>query len=222
MCNRQGLISCPICQETLYCSVECQNKDEPVHRLLCPSSKNFNTSNPPPCRDKDWSYKRGILFGADADAPTWVWVKYKKSKYGYDENSGDFLGDDNPMPSTSRVQRNAVRGKQLKNTIDIIYRDEFGYDGSKPNLSIATAAHNGLKFMWRGNVVAMARLGLSLLSTDVVDMDLSSFRDVVDYFESYNGRNAEDFVARPGEHGLILRQIIPPASPTAAYTRNTR
>jgi hypothetical protein len=183
-----------------------------VHRLLCPSSKNFNTSNPPPCPDKDWSYKRGILFRADADAPTWVWVKYKKNNYGYDENSGDFLGDGNPRPSRSRVQRNVVRGKQLKNTIDIIYRDEFEFDGSHPNFSIATAAYDGLKFMWRGNVVAMARLGLSPLSTDVVDMDLSSFRDVVDFFESYNGSNAGDFVARFGAHGDILTEMIPPAS----------
>jgi hypothetical protein len=222
MCNRQGPSCCSVCQESIYCSVECQNKDWPAHRLLCHSSKNFNTSNPLPCPDKNRSYKRGILFRAHADAPSRVWLKYN-NPYGYDDNAGDFLGDDKPMQSRSTVQKNLVQGKQLSNTIDVIYRDEFGNDGSRQNRTIlaATSAQGGVKFNWRGNVVAMMRLGSSPLSTVVVDMGLSAFRDVVDHFTTYTGGTGEDFVARPGANHAILTQIIPLASLTTVYTENT-
>jgi hypothetical protein len=122
MCNGQGLSYCSVCQDSIYCCVECQHKDWPAHRLLCQSSNNFNTSNSPPYPDKNWSYKRGILFRADADAPSWMWLKYKKNPYGYDDNAGD----DKPFESRSTIQKNIVQGKQLSDTIDIIYRDEFG------------------------------------------------------------------------------------------------
>lgn len=136
-----------------------------------------------------------------------IWVECVSM---YDEEDGpweksevrSFLGPDNPFPQRSPVQRKTVRERDLPNTLKIIYRDTFLFDGSKTNESVVAATQEAVSHTWMGPVIAMKLNGLGADPRSHMDIDLNDYRDVVDYFTSY--RNAGSRTSGPIVKGVKI------------------
>ncbi|KAI1118697.1 hypothetical protein F5Y14DRAFT_399420 [Nemania sp. NC0429] len=73
-CEKQGEYTCRGCQYARYCSEECQNKDWPVHQLLC----NDLSGMPRPSNN----HYAAILFPAQEAKPRLIWIEqYARAGY---------------------------------------------------------------------------------------------------------------------------------------------
>ena len=203
MCNLPGMTTCSGCRSCRYCSVECRDRDWPTHKLLCHSFKDFLT--PPLSKARKVSFKRAVLFHADAVRPQFVWLKCTWNSRGYDDDhAGGLLGDDHAMEARSLVQKNLVREKELDHSIDIVHRDAFGIDGSSINQSILAATQDKMAYHWAGNIVAVRREGLGRDPRDVGNMSMEDFRHAVDFFLTYTGTQGRaDFKIHPASTKVI-------------------
>ncbi|KAI1166662.1 hypothetical protein F5B18DRAFT_605265, partial [Nemania serpens] len=66
-CENKGQFTCQGCKNARYCSLECQKKDWPVHRLLC--------SNPSVTPRPSPSHFVAILFPAREAKPRLIWIQ---------------------------------------------------------------------------------------------------------------------------------------------------
>lgn len=195
MCSLASTKTCAGCKSIRYCSEECQAADWTVHKLLCRTFKDF-------CTRPIESAKRAILFPQDSKAPSWVWIETKilsdefDSRYEVVELK-NLLGRDNPLKDRRLVQRNSMRARDLKKTLEVVVRDAFLGDGSQPNRSLVEATRGALAHDWRGPAVVLAKRGISPDPPFYGDVDISDFRDVADYFTTYG----DNSVAESSEDG---------------------
>ena len=95
------------------------------------------------------------------------------------------LGSDNPHPEWKAVQRNAMKAFALNHTLQIVCRDAFLVDGSKPNRSLKEITNGKLGHDWRGPIVVLRQVGLEADPLYYEDVTLGDLRHAVDYFLWY-------------------------------------
>jgi hypothetical protein len=188
VCDKKNAKHCARCLCTSYCSTKCQQDDWKTHKLLCASFTAFAATNRPTS-----DHRRAVLFNQDKKKPEFIWLRRKWIRDidvdgdGYHIlETAEIIGDDT-LEKHSPIQYNTRLKRALPNTINIIYRDTFLVDGSRPNKSVAsvTATQPGEYHDWRGLIIAHADLGQGLHSTGWKDFDMIDFRHVNDYFLSY-------------------------------------
>lgn len=186
VCNKCNVRFCNRCKSARYCSTACQHDDWPTHKLLCAIFSRFDASSRP--TDEHF---QAIFFPVDDRKPrvVWLhckWLDYEGSRF-QDPDVDSFLGPD-ARPTHVPIQYNPVLKRELSDTVYVCYRDTFLVDGSKANNSVAgiTATKPGQYHDWRGPLIAYGKAGLGIDQTACKDLDMTDFRDVVDYFLSYN------------------------------------
>ena len=114
-----------------------------------------------------------------------IWVE----DLSYDsEDAKLYLGPGEPIISRDMIQYHLVRNRELTDTIQIIYRNEFLFDGSKPNQSIKSCIldNNIMTHDWRGPLIVKKLVGVGPDPRLDTDIDLEDLRNVIDYFSTYN------------------------------------
>jgi hypothetical protein len=201
VCEKKNAKHCARCSCTSYCSKKCQQDDWKTHKLLCATFAAFAATNRPTS-----DHYRAVLFNPDKTKPEFVWLRCKWIRDTDDEGDGyqmletaAIIGNDS-MGKHLPIQYNTRLKRPLPNTINIVHRDTFLIDGSRPNKSVAsvTATQPGGYHDWRGPIIAEARSGQSLDPPGCKDFDLIDFRHVADYFLSYAHEplNAQAIVER--------------------------
>jgi len=199
MCDSKPGLLCTRCQSCRYCSKECQAADWSSHRLLC---KKYAERSSPPSE----SHRLAIEFPQEKRNPRLIWVLCEKK---FDDGPRErafvsaFLGKDNPNSGHRLVRRNPRRDRDLINTIEVVFRDTFLIDGSKPNRSLYNAV-GSTSHDWRGPSVVLRKKGLSRDPNFYADISLADYRHVLDYFATYGDDNVS-----------VLEQGINP--PTRSY-----
>ena len=199
ICDSPNTKSCARCHSARYCSPECQQTDWSSHSLLC-SQYSAHTDRPDP------SYKRAILFPPNEVKPKFIWVQCTTEEndevpgftYEFEmgqvrEHLGGNLGQYRAFPEYKPIQRNALRDRNLPNTLEVICRETFGIDGSSVNRSVIKATGVQPGHVWRGPILAMKKRGLGIDPRFFLDIDTHDYRDVVDYFISYGADRRQDY-----------------------------
>lgn len=189
MCNKPDPQVCARCGSISYCSKECQVADWKTHKLLCAHLKEFSTA---PVK----GMRRAILFPADSAKPKFVWVATVWSpSLGFEKSDAEkFIGDDKPTPKHHIMRQNDHRKRFLQHCIHLIWRDNFTLDGSLPNQSVVLAAGGKAAYGWRGPIIAIAKNGKHDDPACFDDITLHDFRDVVDFFLTYDGSKDGTYV----------------------------
>ncbi|PGH19247.1 hypothetical protein AJ80_04112 [Polytolypa hystricis UAMH7299] len=156
LCHRAGKQSCSGCG-TQYCSDECRDTGQHAHEILCSSLSKFNTAPPVPDAKRRWTFRRSILFPADADKPQFFWLKCSPVKPYEFNDAKDYLES---VQHRIAVRDNEARGKTFNHTIEIMYGAGSAHGGSLMNKSIAAATGSSAdEHGWRGNVIVMRHEG---------------------------------------------------------------
>ncbi|MCJ1282043.1 hypothetical protein MMC26_001366 [Xylographa opegraphella] len=169
-----------------YCSRACQKEDWKVHKLLCSTFAAFETP-------QEYSHKRAILFQQDAEHPQFVWIETGRTDEGYDMELKKLLhlpGEQSETTASDLVKLNRInlsRQRPLRHNITLMCRDDFFKDGSIPNKSIIGSTKGMMKYDWRGPILAVAQEVNSMPEPPYDDLTLHDFRDIVDYFLTYDG-----------------------------------
>ena len=180
-CSKPASQRCSVCQITYYCSRDCQSLEwKHFHGSLCKTYKDFQNK---PSSDS----KRALLFPVDSRDPRWIWVPVEWQHAKDDEAGwemaklGDLLGSDGHVDKEHHdMTRNPRLKRPLKKTIHLIWRDNFMYDGSPFNLSIAKTTRGDVGHRWAGPVVALAKKGIESDPAYYSDLEITDIRDVVD------------------------------------------
>jgi hypothetical protein len=189
ICNVSNNKFCSSCHLISYCSLECQKLDWPLHKTIC---KTFTAlpSQPSP------SHKLAILFPVDSKDPQLIWIECERRRdedgVAYDmPDTQPHLGIENLDPEyrdTSEfknITRNVLRGYSLSNTVQIIARETFLFDGSAPNVCVRYTTKGQLRHDWRGPIVVMRQPGTAIDPLFYEDIKAGDLRVAVDYFLSY-------------------------------------
>lgn len=98
---------------------------------------------------------------------------------------GSTVTDDRPGLEQTGVYYNDELGREIKESVQICYRHEFVYDGSRPNVGI-TKMQNCEKVFWKGPVLVYA---ITELDEDEFfewrDFTAGDHRHVHDWFRGY-------------------------------------
>lgn len=168
-----------------YYGAKCQKLDWLIRKFLC---KAIMTISPRPSE----VHKLSILFPVEKKKPQLLWVECKMIRLPGDENEFHIpkvemhLGNDKPDPERMIITSNDYRSLDIDHTIIIHCRDNFGSDGSRPNLcAIETSERKG-SFQWRGSLVTLHQIGAADDPyTFYKDFTLEDLRIVVDWFKTY-------------------------------------
>jgi len=188
ICNFPNSRACASCRSAAYCSVECQQTDWPVHKTLCKAFKAFQSSAKPTSNSK-----LGLLFPVDSEQPRLVWIECELREDDSDSEDGPYeyphvqslLGPDKPFPEHKPIRRDVFRGFDLDHTVEVLARDAFLIDGSKPNICVVKLTKGAIHHDWRGPLVVISWHGIATDPQRVRDITLSDFRTAVDYFLCY-------------------------------------
>ena len=183
ICSASNARACSGCHSACYCSRRCQKVDWPSHRLLC---ADFGGSPQRPGPD----YKRAILFPEAQIRPQIVWIEFQPELEGYipvGEKAllGNHFGPDEPVLQTIPIGRNLMRNRDLADMLSLTCRDDFLNDGSIQNQSVLASTQGPTGHDWRGPLIATKSRGIDLQTCFFMDVELSDFRDLIDYFASY-------------------------------------
>lgn len=161
---------CVRCLSISYCSKECQEKDFAVHKLLCKAFAQ-QPSRPSPL------HRRAIFFPADQEKPQMIWMMCHFHETQDAEPDWSLVGPVMPYLRT-------IQGQHDHETVTLLFRDEFLFDGSAPNLSIAAAIKmpKTLKRLPRGPHVAYKRLS----NGSIADITLADFGLAIEYLLEYS------------------------------------
>lgn len=108
---------CSLCHSRAYCSVEWQQTDWPLHKLLC-KAKNDLPAGPKPC------YKLGILFpdlstrkhhnfsGSNVNAVKLTWLHTEAKKFDESPNPSKLLGE-SAFKKCLAIWKNVLRDYDL-------------------------------------------------------------------------------------------------------------
>lgn len=193
ICERTPARRDIICRSCRYCSTQCQAADWPSHKLLCKKYAHHNQRERPAKE-----CKRAIFFPQQKTKPSLVWVRCEYSSSSDDgpretSHISHLLGKDDPIADRRLVKWNVLRGKNLAHSVEVIFRDRFLKDGSKPNRSIAGAIGSAgpAPHSWRGPAVVLRKHGLDTDPRFYGDISLADYRDVLDYFIKYADDSVE-------------------------------
>lgn len=185
VCGAADAKACSSCKSSRYCGPKCQKVDWPIHKLLC---KEITALSPRPSED----HYLGILFPVDSKTPQLLWVECKTIQLAGDDNKFHLpqvethLGNDKPSPERMIITYNAYRSLEIDHTIIVHVRDNFGSDGSRPNLCVNETREGKGSFEWRGPLVALHQIGdADDPYTFYKDVTLEDLRIVVDWFKTY-------------------------------------
>jgi hypothetical protein len=128
LCNKPGR-PCAPCKSTAYCSVECQQTDWPLHKLLC---KKFSSFSPRPDSDS----KLGLYFPVDSKVPELIWVNCAELNVELQPHFQLYMGRDIPYSEEWPIGHRIFRSIQLDPTVVTYSRHNLCSPGSAPNLSI--------------------------------------------------------------------------------------
>ncbi|TEY58716.1 hypothetical protein BOTCAL_0202g00190 [Botryotinia calthae] len=198
---------CTRCKSAAYCSSGCQTLDWPLHKTLC---KKITTMSPRPSP----THKLGILFSPDSEKPELVWVDYKQIEIPGVEGqfelpdvdrfltygSGDSYDSEQLLIEPQRI----MRARNIKHTLAVSMRDNFGSDGSKMTQSASSITAGKMKHAWKGPLIVVAMEGQSVPQSRTLkiggtyisfgtytifqrstDITLRDFRVIHDYFLAY-------------------------------------
>lgn len=182
ICTKPSSTRCGGCKNVLYYSKDCQKEDwKSSHKLICKQFSEIITTRPSP------RHCLAVLFPVDEEKPKLVWLEHGVSYAGtgifhdeFEKYFGSYAGTGNMS-----ITVNPVLARPLSQVIYLRYGENFLSDGSKPNKSIAWIKKSVPdEFIWKGPVLAIARLGRDLRAAD--------FRHVVDQLRWYgNGTRQE-------------------------------
>lgn len=198
ICDSPTAKPCGRCHSARYCSLECQQTDWPSHSLLC-SQYTTHTGRPDP------SYKRAILFPPNETKPQFLWIECKTevedevphAAYEYESSQvqnhlGGKIGQYHAFAERRLIQRNVLRDRNLKNTLEVVWRETFGIDGSQLSKSVVRATRDTAVMSWAGPIIALKMKGPGSNPTHYIDIDMQDYRDVVDYFIAYANESVQD------------------------------
>lgn len=143
---------CSLCHSRAYCSVEWQQTDWPLHKLLC-KAKNDLPAGPNP------SYKLGILFpdlstrkhhnlsGSNVNAVKLTWLHTEAKKFDESPNPSKLLGE-SAFKKCLAIWKNVLRDYDLEHTVTVWYRDTFLVDGSSTNATVVVSTRGRVVFEW--------------------------------------------------------------------------
>jgi hypothetical protein len=82
---------------------------------------------------------------------------------------------------------NVMRGRRLRDYIDLRFRDSFLVDGSTPNRAVAAVAPSAGGNVWCGPLIALKWEGPAQLPNDppYTHIEMGDLREVVDYLTTY-------------------------------------
>ena len=185
VCNKPNAQFCNRCKGTTYCSKACQRHDWPIHKLLCATFSNFDSSVRP-----SNDHIRAVFFPVDDRNPKFIWLHCEWRGYGDNKYQHPYvysLLGPNAIPSDGPVQYNPVLKRNLPDTVYVCSRDTFLIDGSKSNNSVASiiATRPGQYHDWRGPIITYGKKGLGLDQQICKDLDMTDFRHIADFFRWY-------------------------------------
>jgi MYND finger len=175
VCGKDTNTQCSRCKAAYYCSIQCQEKDRELHRLLCSKYQEFLATRPIPKEDDKKkgdvlpvAYKAAILFPADFEIPQLIWLTVHTSSsfdpdhekkevawYHYEEyvlaDLGKFMG----LPKGMAHKR---EGRELK-----VYMGDNAFALGPVTKSLLTLNagytnndHNAISSApWAGNLVVV-------------------------------------------------------------------
>jgi hypothetical protein len=169
-CPRDDTLLCSRCKASQYCTKgdkKCQKKAWKYHKHLYQTFKDFQDR--PTSKYKNVGYSRAIYFHPEEESPRFLWLEWMKYTdpschgelnfkvkdllYNNDEEakSETFI-----VPERYRIHMDKVVERRLEFTILLGHRNEFLYDGSKPNKAIANVIDRSSKYLapWNGPVIA--------------------------------------------------------------------
>ncbi|MCJ1474784.1 hypothetical protein MMC13_003444 [Lambiella insularis] len=190
VCNAQKSKACTNCKSSYYCSVECQQTDWPIHKLLCKSFKNL------PQRPRP-SFKLAISFPPDDISPKLIWVDSQRidDREGPDDpyhtffdipKIADHMGCDIRSLEDKSIIENTLRSFSLEHTLWLFCRDNFMNDGSKTNKSVTHVTKAATP------IVVLRQPGSRIEPRVFEDITLADLRHTVDYF-LYYGKDPNSF-----------------------------
>jgi hypothetical protein len=155
-CNAKAEKKCGKCNFVNYCSRDCQVVDwRKTHKFFCESL-------PFPKRDSYEKSVYGFLLNPTGDLKI---VKVALDKGGETPVLAPFLDPLGTLKSEMKnfispfknymLPRKLYEEKNLDNTLQFNYRDNFLYDGSSPNKCIQKIAGNRNGHDWRGPMLVL-------------------------------------------------------------------
>jgi len=208
MCNNPATLSCSSCHcRNLYCSKSCQRADEKLHKLLCSSRPSFET---PPTA----SSRRAIVFLTNGEIKfTWETIEMKtnrddgtiwESPVGIEKYFGG------QRPHIQPYYNNIVRGRRLKDKIDLRFKDDFLLGSSEKNLAVCKVVQ-GMDdggAVWRAPLVALKETKSWIdnqrswpnPTPGYGHMDMGDLREVVDYLTNWKRAvGSQNYPTQPRE-----------------------
>jgi hypothetical protein len=134
---------CSRCHNSHYCSVDCQKKAWPIHKMLCKALDEFSgVKRPSP------GHRRGIFFGATESKPRFIW-------YAVDDKGAYPDNDKNAAKAglfrNLRIDHFRPLQRNLGHAIYIWYDDDFLVNGSPINKSLRRLMDPQRAGRWRGS-----------------------------------------------------------------------
>jgi hypothetical protein len=177
ICGKETAIECGVCKAAPYCSVECQKKDRPLHKILCGQYRAFLRTRPVPTdsnkKEGDVlpvTYKLAILFPATSETPQLIWAKihtvsefdpsFEKEedpKYHFEQTPIDDLKDrfhvDNP--EKRRYKPLIDRDLDIYMGAECLFKEPITKSLLTLNAGYSSLEHGSLALpaRWAGNVV---------------------------------------------------------------------
>ena len=198
ICHSSTAKPCGRCHSARYCSLECQQTDWPSHSLLC-SQYSTHTGRPDPF------YKRAILFPPNENKPQFIWVEcktivsdedpdfpYEFESSQVEDHLGGKVGQYYAVAEKRLIQRNVLRDRDYANTLQVVWRETFGIDGSQLNKSVVRATRDAAVMSWAGPIIALRMKGSGLAPSHYMDIDMQDYRNVVDYLITYANESVKD------------------------------
>ena len=205
MCNNPATLRCSSCHcRNLYCSKSCQRADWKLHKLLCSSRPSFET---PPTD----SSRRAIVFLTNGEIKfTWETIKMvtdhddgtiSESPIGLEKYFGG------QRPDYQLYYNNIMRGRRLKDRIELRLNDNFLTDGSEKNFAVCKVVQ-GMDdggSVWRAPLLALKetrswvdnqRLWANP-TPKYGHMDMGDLREVVDYLTNWKRVTSQNYPTQP-------------------------
>lgn len=202
-CDTLTSKNCSKCKIVHYCNRSCQANDWAVHKFFCASlpfpvvpkstDQNHNIIN----------YEKkaitGILFNENSTVPELIKIPLSiKFENMMLPATDKYMG---APESHNYMQSNPFTKRNLKDTLVILFRDNFLNDGSLPNKCIQNLSKGINDYPWKGPVIVIKMKGLEVYQNIYEDMNVKDFKDVIDYFCWYGkekGSNVESTLENLG------------------------
>ncbi|KAH7312653.1 hypothetical protein B0I35DRAFT_437466 [Stachybotrys elegans] len=168
-CNNPAVERCGQCKDAKYCSKGCQTRDWPVHKLLCSSMAQADSTTP---HTKKF---RGIVFSkSNAGDYTARFMWWEKHPLCYVSSI------DHPVGEMSIVF-DPILGRTLDNAIHIVYRKVVIQRASLTERQLCKAS---IEFPaeWNSTVLAYGSIGTALGTGQPRSLNMNDLRHIANHF----------------------------------------